>query len=133
MTKGWAHYDATYDIIPKKAKGTHVFQPSDGSQGVAFNNIGQNQSATSPAPSVGVCPASLKTPPQSSTGNNISSPVPPPPTSPVPHPHSISSSIMTTSSKHEYSAHESANSSPNTFVNDLMSISGSSSSQANSK
>ena len=30
-TKGWPHYDATFDFMPKKIKGTHVFWPSNGS------------------------------------------------------------------------------------------------------
>ena len=39
-TKGWPHYDATYNLMPKKIKDIHVFWPSDRSQGAAFNNIG---------------------------------------------------------------------------------------------
>ena len=37
--------------MPKKLKGTHVFQPSDGSHGVV-NNLGKSWSAASPNPSV---------------------------------------------------------------------------------
>src|ERR1700737_2220817 len=111
--------------MPKKSKGTHVFRPSDGSQGAAFNIIGQSQSASAAAPYVAVHPASPNALPQSSTGNNdSSSPAPPPPFSPVPPPHSTSVSIIITSSKRKQSARESANSLPNTFVNDFMSISG---------
>ena len=35
----------------KKIKGTHVFQPSNGSQGAAFNNIRQSQPTTTENPS----------------------------------------------------------------------------------
>ena len=38
MMKGWSHYDAIFDLMLKKIKGTHVFQPSNRSQGAAFND-----------------------------------------------------------------------------------------------
>ena len=49
--KGWPQYDAMFDLMPNKIKGTHVFQPSNGSQGAAFNNIRPSQPTTTANPS----------------------------------------------------------------------------------
>ena len=117
--------------MPKKAKSVHVFWPSNGSQGAACNWIEQSKSVTAAVASVAVHPASPNALPQSSTSNNdSSSPAPPPPSSPIPPPHLISwqpaanINILLTSLPTLL---------PNTFVNDFMSMSGSSSSQANSE
>src|ERR1700683_1602882 len=97
--KGWPHYHAAYAIMPKRIKGTHVFRPSDGSKGTAFNNIRPSKPATASAAtsSVAVPPASPL--PESPAGDDH--PSPPdlaPQSSPIQPPRSVSPSIMTTSS-----------------------------------
>ena len=81
VTRGWPHYNATFDLMLKKIKGTHVFQPSNGSQGAAFNNIGPSQPTTA---------ANLSDPPAlPSTSDDHHSLGEPPPqsSSPVVAPH----------------------------------------------
>ena len=110
--KGWPHYDATFDLMPKKIKGTHVFQPSNRSQGAAFNNIGPSQPTTATNP-----PNPPALPSTSDDHHSLGEP-PPQSFSPVVAPHSSSSITTTSSAKHKQSAHQSANSLPS-FVNDL--------------
>ena len=114
--KGWPHYDATFDLMVKMIEGTHVFQPSNRSQGATFNNIRQSQPTTAANPSD---PPAL---PSTSDDHHSLKELPPQSSSPVVAPHSSSPSIMTSNStKCKQSAHQSANSLPS-FVNDFMSV-----------
>ena len=114
--EGWPHYDATFNLMPMKIKGTYVFWPSNRSQGTAFNNIRPSQPTTAANPSD---PPAL---PSMSNDHHSLGELPPQSSSPVVAPHLSSPSIMTNScAKHKQSAHQSANSLPS-FVNDFMSV-----------
>ena len=110
-------------IILCPRNSSDVFQPLDGSQGVA-NNFGQSQSAASSNPSI-VSPSAL---PQQTTGkNHYSHGGTSPEFSPVVPPCSLSLSITTYSSaEYKYSAFQSVGSLPtffNTNTNNFMSVS----------
>ena len=110
IMKGWPHYDAIFDLMLKKIKGTHVFQPSNRSQGAAFNNIRQSQPTTA-ANSSG--PSAL---PSTSNDHHNLRELLLQSFSPVVTPHLSFPSIMTSScAKYKQSAHQSANSLPMTL------------------
>jgi hypothetical protein len=109
-----------------------VFQPSNGTQGAAFNHIRQSKSSAA-APGVAF-PSSPTAPRELQTSNDHPSPAESPPqSSPILPPHLVSPSVMTnsTGTKRKHSARETVGSLPTTFVDNFISTSDGSSRSRN--